>query len=60
MKKFGVWVTRNITESAFIVVEAEDEDAAEEAAYDKRNELEYETDDNPPSDYDINVELWEE
>ena len=60
MKKYGVWVTRTITESAFIIVEAEDEDQAEEKAYDRRNELEYEADDNAPLDYDINIETWEE
>ena len=60
MSKYAVWVTRHITESAFIVVEAEDADEAEEKAIDMKHGLEYETDDNPPYDYDYNVEIWEE
>ena len=60
MSKFYVCVTRYITESAMVVIEADSEEEAEQEAYEQRYDLEYETDDNAPSDYDINVELWEE
>lgn len=57
--KYLVCITRHITESAFITVDAEDENKAIEIARDKRYELDYEIDDNPPYDYDFNAEIGE-
>lgn len=56
MKTYSVWITRTITESALIKVDAESIEDAEEIAYEKRLDLDYQTDDNPPSDYQTNAE----
>jgi hypothetical protein len=55
MKTYRICITRSITESAFVEVNAESEEDAQDIAYDKRMSVEYEVDDCEPSDYYINT-----